>query len=467
MTGLFPLPIASIALRLQSLLGLVVFLAICYGIGCLWARRRLPINWRVVGFGMALQFAFALLILKTWPGEFVFEKLDRLVQLLLAASKEGAAFMFGNMARGQNLPVGQGGPFAFTNTDSGMVAELGAYFAFNVLPTIIFFSALLTVLYHAGVMDKVVRGMAWVMRRSMKTTGPETLSAAANIFVGQTEAPLFVRPFLAVMTVSELFAVMTGGFSNIASGVLGVYAGMLEAIDGAGGHLLAASVISAPAGLVVAKLMLPEKVGVATDTSLDEATREATDKPDANILDAAVRGTRDGLILAANVGAILIVFTAGVWLMNELLGWLCDGLNDGLKRVGVEGDPVPILSIEGLLGIAFHPVAWLCGIPWEHGAEAGQLIGIKTTLNEFFGYLGMQQGLAEQGEAYLGGRRQQLILLYALCGFANFASVGIQIGGIGVLAPSRRKELAKIGLLAMVGGTIASLLTACVVGILV
>ncbi|MEL7239907.1 MAG: nucleoside transporter C-terminal domain-containing protein, partial [Planctomycetota bacterium] len=258
-------------------------------------------------------------------------------------------------------------------------------------------------------------------------------------------------------------AVMTGGFSNIASGVLGVYADMLSAIPNAGGHLLAASVISAPAGLVVAKLIMPE-----TETPVtNKAAKVEAKSDDTNVLDAAVRGTRDGLILAANVGAVLIVFTAGVWLANEVLAWGCDAINDGLGVLGMSSDPMPILTIQGMLGRVFQPVAWLCGVPWVHSNEVGQLIGLKTALNEFFGYQGMAVGLGAAGENYLGGTRQQLITLYALCGFANFASVGIQIGGIGVLAPSRRKDLAKIGLLAMVGGTIASLLTACVVGIIV
>ena len=451
-------------LRGQSLLGLFIFLGLTYALGLLVNRRRLAVPWRVVGFGMALQLGFALLILKTGPGQWAFERLNDLVKLLLTASQEGAALIFGGMARGNNVPAGP--PLDPSNlpfsplAETSHVAAVGAYFAFNVLPTIIFFSALLSVLYYSGAMTWIVGGLAWVMRRTMGTSGAETLSAAANVFVGQTEAPLFVRPFLATMTKSELHAVMVGGFANIASGVLGVYTGLLSAkalgaaaIGDAGSHLLAASVISAPAGLVVAKLLVPE---TATPQTAGTA-RVAVDKTDVNLLDAAVRGTRDGLLLAANVGAVLIVFGGFVYLINAALG--------GFSTWAGSETPV---TLQQCLGVVMWPFAWLCGAPPEHCREIGSLIGIKTTLNEFFGYLQMAGGLAKQaatGEAYMS-RRSQLIALYAICGFANFASVGIQIGGIGVLAPTRRAELARLGLLAMVGGTVASLLTACVVGMI-
>ena len=456
-------------LRGQSLLGLVVFLGLTYGLGLLVNRRRFAVPWRVVGFGMALQLVFGVLILKTPWGRDVFEGLNKVVQLLLAASQEGAALLFGNLARGNNVPVapplGAGNPaFSGLATDaagaSPFIGGVGAFFAFNVLPTIIFFSALLSVLYYSGAMTWIVGGLAWVMRRTMGTSGAETLSAAANVFVGQTEAPLFVRPFLATMTRSELHAVMVGGFANIASGVLAVYTVMLSgkslgtaAITDAGSHLLAASVISAPAGLVVAKLLLPETEAPQTAG----AGQVRVEVGDANLLDAAVRGTRDGLMLAANVGAVLIVFTGLVWLVNSGLGALSTWA----------GSATPV-TLQQCLGVVMWPFAWLCGAPPSHCGEVGSLIGIKTALNEFFGYEQMRAGLARQaatGVAYLSPR-SQLIALYAICGFANFASVGIQIGGIGVLAPSRRAELARFGLLAMVGGTVASLLTACVVGMI-
>ena len=416
-------------LRGQSLLGLIAFLALCYAAGCLRERRFNTVPWRVVGFGVGLQILLAALILRTTPGAWAFDKLNDAVVLLLAASEEGAALLFGNLARGMDVPTSAGG-----------TAAVGAYFAFNVLPTIIFFSALLAVLYHTGLMTLVVGGLAWAMRRTMRTSGAETLSAAANVFVGQTEAPLFVRPFLAAMTASELFAVMTGGFANIASGVLGVYADLLKnVVPDAGSHLIAASVVSAPAGLVVAKLLVPERdrPQTADGSTLPRA------KTDANLLDAAVRGTRDGLLLAANVGAVLIVFTAFVWLANAGLGAIH-----------------PNLSLERILGVLLAPVAWLCGVPWSDAPRLGSLIGVKTVLNEFLAYL----ALAQDAETF--SPRSRTIAVYALCGFANFASVGIQIGGIGVLAPTRRADLARLGLLAMFGGAIASLLTACVVGMI-
>lgn len=439
-------------LRLQSFIGLIVFLAFCFGLGMLVNRRRLRVPWRTVAFGIALQLAFALLILKTGPGRAIFAGLNEVVKLLLAASEEGAALLFGDLARGMEIPVTVLGEGETTLTGT---ASVGAFFAFNVLPTIIFFSALLAILYHTGVMTLIVGGFAWLMRWTMRTSGAETLSAAANIFVGQTEAPLFVRPFLPTMTRSELNAVMVGGFANIASGVLGVYAAMLSAeslgiagIQNAGSHLLAASVISAPAGLVVAKLLVPETETPETAGS----ARVKLERTDANLLDAAVTGTRSGLVLAANVGAVLMVFTGLVYLVNEMLA-LID----------------PDLSLQSILGVLLWPVAWLCGAPAEHCRELGSLIGIKTVLNEFFGYLQMASGMAgeaETGTAYLSPRTK-LIALYAICGFANFASVGIQIGGIGVLAPNRRRDVAQLGFLAMIGGTIASLLTACVVGMIV
>ncbi len=455
------------SLRLQSMLGLVVFLVLCYGIGVLRKRGRVAIPWRIVLFGIGLQLLLAVAILRTRAGYWAFERLNDGVKILLAASQEGAALLFGNMAKANNVPVGlpldpTDPGFSPLDDSGGLLGGVGAFFAFNVLPTIIFFSALLAILYYSGVMRWVVGGMAWVMRRTMGTSGAETLSAAANVFVGQTEAPLFVRPFLPRMTRSELHAVMVGGFANIASGVLGVYAIMLgkealgaAAIPNAGGHLLAASVISAPAGLVVAKLLVPETETPET-TDVSSVKVEQTD---ANLLDAAVRGTRDGLLLAANVGAVLIVFTGLVFLVNAVLG-LPNSWSNG---------QIPAITLQEILGYVFWPVAWLCGVEASHAREVGSLIGIKTTLNEFFGYLRMSIAMSAEaagGPTYLSPR-SKLIALYAICGFANFASVGIQIGGIGVLAPTRRADLAKLGLLAMLGGTVASLLTACVVGMIV
>ena len=460
-------------LRGQALFGLLVFVLAAWLYGRFGTRKLDPATrprtpWRVVGYGLALQFGFALLVLKTTPGKAAFGAVDRGVRQLLAFATEGASFLFGGLATGNNLPVGTpldpAGP-AFSPlvplAGTGQTyAAAGAFFAFNVLPVIIFFSSLLAVLYHTGLMRLVVGSLAWAMRRTMGTSGAETLSASANIFVGQTEAPLFVRPFLAAATQSELFAVMVGGFANIASGVLGVYAGLLVGlVPDAAGHLLAASLISAPAGLVVAKLMVPETEVPVTAGGAPVPT----EKVDVNLIDAAARGALEGLTLALNVGAVLIAFVGLIALLNALIGLL--GPTLGFPATS----PDTTLTLQKILGRLLAPVAWLCGVPWRESGEVGTLVGIKTVLNEFLGYLRLSDGLraqAQGGPAYLSPRTS-LIAVYALCGFANFSSVAIQIGGIGALAPSRRQDLSRLGLAAMVGGTVASLMTACVVGVLI
>jgi CNT family concentrative nucleoside transporter len=329
------------------------------------------------------------------------------------------------------------------------VARIGTIFAVVVLPTIIFVSTLTAILYHTGVMTAVVHALAWVMQKTMGTSGAETLSTAANIFVGQTEAPLLVKPFLAVATRSELMAIMVGGFANIASGVIVVYTEFLkDYIPNVGGHLAAACFISAPATLVVAKLMSPE-----TETPVTAGgVRFEVERPDANLIDAATRGTSEGLLLAMNVGAMLIAFTALVAMLNAIFAWLC----------GLFG--LPGVTLEQALGYVMAPLAWLAGVPWHECREVGALLGVKTVLNEFLAYLQMSQSFARDRN-YLSPRAA-LIATSALCGFANFASVGIQIGGISTMAPTRRHDLSRIGLVAMVGGAIASFMGACVVGVL-
>jgi concentrative nucleoside transporter, CNT family len=436
--------------RGQSLLGLIVFVLIAYLIGVMRGHRRVP--WRIVGWGLGLQFLFALFVLRTWPGRKFFEAVDAGVRALLVFAQQGAGFVFGNLVH-SNVPVGTpvdpAHPMMSPLLSSGDYANTGAFFAFNVLPTIIFFSSLLAVLYHLGIMRWAVGGMAWVMQRSMKTSGAETLSAAANIFVGQTEAPLFIRPFIVIATRSELMAIMVGGFSNIASGVLGAYVGMLRAyVPDVAGHLLSASIISAPAGLLVAKLMVPETDEPATA----DAARVKIAKVDVNTVDAAARGALEGLYLALNVAAMLIAFIALVALLNAILQAI--GAPLGL----------PNLSFEWLIGWLMAPLAWLCGIPWEQAKPVGTLLGIKTVLNEFVAYADLSARFATDPNFL--SPRSAIIAVYALCGFANFASVGIQIGGISSLAPERRGDLSRLGLLAMVGGTLASFMTACVVGML-
>jgi concentrative nucleoside transporter, CNT family len=351
--------------------------------------------------------------------------------------------------------------------DAGQVvgyAQNVGYFAFFVLPTIIFFSALTAILYHVGVMQWIVQGLAWVMAKTTGTSGAETLSTAANIFVGQTEAPLMVRPFITTCTHSELMVIMVGGFANIASGVLGLYTVWLEPyITNVGGHLAAACFISAPATLIVGKLLMPETITPVTGAGVEFKV----EKIDANLVDAAARGTTEGLTLALNVAAMLIAFTALVALINGILGAvfgynpLAEYLNERYRA----GLPiVPRTTLQDLVSYPMAPLAWLCGVSWSDAREVGALLGIKTVLNELIAYSVMKDQFA--ADRNFISPRSALIASYALCGFANFASIGIQVGGISTLAPQRRADLSRIALLAMIGGSIASFMGACVVGVL-
>ena len=430
--------------RLRSLLGMLALggLAWCFSVN----RRAIP--WRVVAWGVSLQLIFAFFILKTAVGLALFQGANTVVVGLLGYTLEGSRFIFGNLVD-NNIPIGTGEPGngAF-NPIPGQVANPAAYVAFTVLPTIIFLASLMTVLYHLGVMQFVVRGMAWVMQRTMRTSGAETLSAAGNIFVGQTEAPLLIKPFVEKMTMSELNAVMTSGFATVAGGVMAAYVGFLISyFPDIAGHLMAASVMSAPAALMMAKLMYPE------DGEPETAGRlvKQVEKPDVNVIDAAARGAGEGLRLALNVGAMLLAFVALVYLINGLMGW-AGGL------VGL-----PDLTLQSVLGLAMAPLAWLMGVPWADAASVGSLMGIKTALNEFVAYVELAGLLGEGSTLH---PRSVVIATYALCGFANFSSIAIQIGGIGGIAPSRRSDLSRIGLRAMVGGTLAAFMTATVAGMI-
>ena len=430
--------------RLRSLVGLVALGFIAWSMST--DRKRIP--WRVVACGLALQFGFALFILKTPVGVGLFDAAGELIVGLLGFTLDGASFVFGNLVY-DTVPVGtvvgQGGFSALP----GQVAQTGAAFAFNVLPTIIFFSALMTVLYHLGIMQVVVRGVAWVMQRTMGTSGAETLSVAGNIFVGQTEAPLLIKPFIEKMTTSELMVVMTGGFATVAGGVLAAYVGMMVVyFPDVAGHMIAASVMSAPAALVVAKLMVPETEEPETTGSLEIVV----DRPDVNVIDAAARGASEGLSLALNVGAMLLAFVALIHLCNGMLGWV-----GGV--VGFEG-----LTLEAILGWLLAPLAWLMGVSWADAPAVASLLGVKTVLNEFVAYLQLA-GTLSSGTSL--EPRSIIIATYALSGFANFGSIAIQIGGIGGIAPSRRHDLSRLGLRAMVGGSIAAFMTATVAGMII
>jgi len=428
--------------RLRSLLGLLVLGGIAWGM----STDRSKIQWRLVGWGVSLQLIFAIFILKTSVGERLFDGVGALVVGLLGFTRNGAEFVFGNLVY-NTVPVGVVGQGGFTALP-GQVAQTGAAFAFFVLPTIIFFSALMTVLYHLGVMQLIVRGFASVMQRTMGTSGAETLSAAGNIFVGQTEAPLLIKPFIEGMTRSELMALMTGGFATVAGGVLAAYVSMMIAyFPDIAGHLIAASVMSAPAALVVAKLMVPETEESETSGSLEIVV----DRPDVNVIDAAARGASEGLHLALNVGAMLLAFVALIYMCNGMLGWVG-------ALAGFEG-----LTMEAILGFVLAPLAWLMGVPWADAPTVASLMGVKTVLNEFIAYLQLAGTLG--GEHTLQPR-SIIIATYALSGFANFGSIAIQIGGIGGIAPSRRAELSLLGMRAMIGGSLAAFMTATVAGMI-
>lgn len=431
--------------RLRGLGGVGALLLLAWSL----SSDRRAIRWRLVGWGLGLQFAFAFLILTTPFGAQVFTVVNDVVLRLLGFTLEGARFIFGDLVW-NNVPVGAG-PVASNGVvveDPVYVARTGAFFAFNVLPTIIFFSSLMTILYHLGIMQPLVGSIAWVMQRTMGTSGAETLSAAGNIFVGQTEAPLLVKPFLETMTDSELMAVMTGGFATVAGSVFAAYVGMLVGFfPDIAGHLMAASVMSAPAALVIAKVMLPE----TEDPRTVDTHAAVIERPDVNVVEAASRGASEGLQLALNVGAMLLAFLALIALANGMLGW-------GSELLGL-----PPLSLELVLGWLLSPVAWLMGVPWSEANTVGSLMGVKTVATEFVAYLGLVEVL---GTGPPLSSRSVVITTYALSGFANFASIAIQVGGIGAIAPSRRGDLSRLGLRAMIGGSLAAFMTAAVAGVL-
>ena len=433
-----------LAERLVGVLGIAVMI----GIAVLLSHDRRRIDWRLVGAGLLLQVLFGLVVLKTDAGRAFFDQVGGVVTGLLGFQEQGARFVFGNLVQSE-VPVGTPGAGGGLDTSAGYVAATGAYFAFNVLPTIIFFSSLMSVLYYLNVMQMVVKGIAWVMQKTLRTSGAETLSASGNIFLGQTEAPLLIKPFVPTMTRSELNTVMVGGFATVAGGVLAAYVGMLRGwFPDIAGHLLAASVMNAPAGLYLSKIIMPETETPVTKGSL----RMDVEKPGANVIEAAAGGAGQGMQLALNVGAMLMAFVALVALINYLLGWVG----------GFAGQPD--LTLQLLLGQVLRPVAWVMGVPWSETAYVGGLIGIKVVLNEFVAYAQFASQLAADVQL---SPRSAIILTYALLGFANFSSIAIQIGGIGGLAPERRSEIARYGLRAMIAGNLAAFTSASIAGVLV
>jgi CNT family concentrative nucleoside transporter len=460
-------------LRIVSLGGLAVMIGLAWALS--YDRKAFP--WRIVLYGTGLQLVFGVLVLRTSAGLWFFSVLNDAVMHLLEFTDQGSRFLFGDYLD-EHFSV-----------------------ALNVLPTIIFFSALMTVLYHFGLMQRVVKAVAWVMQRTLKTSGAETLSTAANIFVGQTEAPLVVKPYVADMTESELLCIMVGGFATVAGGVLAAYVGMLRPhFPDIAGHLIAASVLAAPATIVMSKVVLPEKSTPRTAGTLE---LDAT-SPYANVIDAAATGAAEGLKLALNVGAMLVAFIALVALVNWVFalpsllhnqaewqamlasieshgltvpeGCPTDGAGDldagalaacidrgnalDLGRVFSAWQPT---TMQWLLGWLGWPIAFAMGIPPEDCAAASALLGERVVLNEFVAYLHLAENL---DGAHPVGMRSATILSYALCGFANFGSIAIQVGGIGGMAPERRQDLARLGMRAMIAGLLASYMTACVAGLL-
>jgi CNT family concentrative nucleoside transporter len=402
------------ATRVQPVAGLALILALAY---CFSSARR-SIDYRTVGWGLGLQFLFALIVLKTSAGQAVFNTLGRLITRLLGFASVGSSFVFGALGNPEVWPK------VMTST---------LIFAFQVLPTIIFIAALFAMLYYFGVMQLVVRVFAVIMRKFMRASGAESLNVAASIFMGQTEAPLTIRPFLPRMTESELMTVMTAGMAHISGGVMAAY--ILFGVEAQ--HLLTAVIMTAPGTLMMAKLFVPETRVPETMGTV----RLQVERTDVNVIDAVGRGTGEGLHLALNVGAMLISFLALVALLNAILG-------------------LAGLSMQQILGWVFSPIAWSLGVPWRDAATIGNLLGTRMVLNEFVAY------------AQLGSLKATLdpksftIATFALCGFANFSSIGIQIGGIGALAPERRHDLARLGLRAMLAGTFANFLTATIAGML-
>jgi concentrative nucleoside transporter, CNT family len=411
--------------RLISVLGVFAMMAIAFLL-CPAARRR-AVKLRTVGGGLVILVVFAVIVLKT-PVRAGFGAASDGVNALLGFSDAGARFIFGSLAVNE--------------------APWGLVFAFTVLPTIIFFAALMSLLYYVGVMPFIVRWMGRGLARVLKTSGAESFSTVSDVFVGQTEAPLAIRPYIARLTQSELFACMVAGFATTAGGVLAAYVRMLSPhVKDVAGHFIACSVMAAPASLVIAKLMMPE----TDQPETMGLTQTTVPKTAVNVFDALVAGTTDGLKLALNVGAMLIAFTALVAMLNAGLGWI------GEKAFQAD------LSLELILGRVFAPLAWLMGVPSDDVLKVGSLLGQKTVVNEFVAYLSMSASL--QADPGWLSDRGRLIASYALCGFANFASIGIQIGGYSALAPERRGDLSRLALRAMFGGALTTCLVASVAGI--
>lgn len=404
--------------RMISIVGLLVML----GLAWLLSSDRRRMDWRLIASGVALQFLLGAFILKTTWGKEAFNLAQMVTVQLINYSDAGAQFLFGNDFQEH-------------------------FFAFKVLPTIIFISSLSYALFYLGVLQRIVEALSWVMTKAMRVSGVSSLVTAANVFVGQTEAPLFVAPYIKTMTRAEIMTMMTSGMATVAGGVLAAYVGF----GISAGHLLAASIMSAPAAIVIARIIIPE-----TEAAVTGLTPVATAIviPDHNIFEAACRGASDGLKLALNVGAMLIAFLALLAMINGVLAYVASLWGGAL-------------TLQEILGWLLQPLAWVMGVPWHECQAVGQMLGTKMVLNEFVAYIQLGQHINGTSGAAPLSERATVITTYALCGFANFSSVAIQIGGIGNLEPSRRSDFAVLGLKAMLGGTLAAFMTACIAGALI
>ena len=406
-------------MKITGLIGIALLLGIAYAL----SNNRKAISTRTVVWGISLQIFFAIIILKIPFVKAQFSFVDTLFKKLISFSDAGGDFLF------KSFIPGVGYHEAMIN------------FAFRALPVIIFFSSLIAVTYHFGIIQFIVKQVALVMKKSMKTSGAETLSVSANIFVGQTEAPILIRPYVNNMTNSELMAIMTGGFATAAGSVLALYVLWLQGIPGIAGHMLAASIMSAPAALVIAKIIYPE----TNNSEMGDEIRIDINREAENGMDALGRGATDGLKLAANVAAMLVAFISIISMINFSLQFLFS------------------TTMQDILGVLFQPLAWTMGIPWAEARVVGSLMGEKIVLTELIAYANLSELINNNAIS----ERTAIISSYALCGFANFGSIGIQLGGIGGMAPERRKDLSKLGMKAMIGGALASWLTATIAGILI
>ncbi|WP_375323629.1 NupC/NupG family nucleoside CNT transporter [Flagellimonas sp. GZD32] len=429
----------SVSTLLRGALGMAVLILISF----LFSSNRKAINWKTVGIGLSLQVLIAIGVLKISFVQYAFEKVGAVFVSILDYTRAGSQFLF-----------------------EGLVVDMdtfGYIFAFQVLPTIVFFSALTSVLYYLGVIQVVVKWMAWLLSKSLGISGAESLSVAGNIFLGQTEAPLLIKAYLEKMNRSEILLVMIGGMATVAGAVLAAYIGFLGGDDPAlrlvfAKHLLAASVMAAPGAIVISKILYPQTEKVNTDVTV------SAEKIGSNILDAIANGTTEGLKLALNVGAMLLVFVAFIAMINGILGWVGDwsSLNNWIAA----NSPYENFSIEAILGTIFAPLMWLIGVANEDIMLMGQLLGIKLAASEFVGYIQLADLKNVASGVHFTYNKSVIMATYMLCGFANFASIGIQIGGIGSLAPGQRKTLSEFGMKAVLGGSLASLLSATIAGMI-